>query len=179
MGEWSVPGIPHKGWECVAVIDLADECCDGDDIEYEQCEMCGNEKIRFVHIMRHPEWSDELHVGCVCAEKMTDDYVNPRRVEKELRNRAARRTNFNKVEWHYNPAKGTYSKKYKGEHITIVPSKYGTFGVFFAGNRIWDIDGRKIRDFDTAEKVAFDVFEEFHTTQDEREYRAIVGRYNL
>lgn len=179
MGEWSVPGIPHKGWECVAVIDLADERCDGDDIEYEQCEMCGNEKIRFVHIMRHPEWLDELHVGCVCAEKMTDDYVNPRRVEKELRNRAARRTNFNKVEWHYNPAKGTYSKKYKGEHITIVPSKYGTFGVFFAGNRIWDIDGRKIRDFDTAEKVAFDVFEEFHTTQDEREYRAIVGRYNL
>lgn len=51
--------------------------------------------------------------------------------------------------------------------------------MFFAGNRIWDIDGRKIRDFDTAEKVAFDVFEEFHTTQDEREYRAIVGRYNL
>lgn len=31
------------------------EGLEGEEIEYEQCEMCGNEKIRYVHIMKHPE----------------------------------------------------------------------------------------------------------------------------
>lgn len=170
MREWSLPGIPHKGWECLEVVDLADECGANEDIEYAQCEMCGNEKIRYIHIMRHPDWPNELHVGCACAEKMTNDYVNPRVKETELRNRAARRTNFNKVAWRENLTKGTYSKKYKGEWITIMESRYGGYGVLFAGKQIWKIVGKKMRDFETAEKVAFDVFEEFHTTIDERKY---------
>ncbi len=114
---WNREGIPHKGWSCLDVIDLAEN---GEDIEYEQCEMCGNEKIRYVHIMRHPEFPDELHVGCVCAEKMADDYINPRKYETALRNKATRRKNFNKVEWRFNSLKNTYNKKYKGEYITIV-----------------------------------------------------------
>ena len=54
MGDWNIQGIPHKGWECVDVIDLADQFVNEDDIVYERCEMCGNEKIRYVHIMHHP-----------------------------------------------------------------------------------------------------------------------------
>ena len=172
MGEWNRPGIPHKGWECVDVIDLADYYANDEDIEYEQCEMCGNEKIRYIHVMRHTDYPQELHVGCVCAEKMTGDYVNPRRVEKELRNRAARRRNFNKVEWRYNPDKNSYTKRYKGEHITIVQSRYGTYGIFFARENIWDIEGKKLRSFEEAEKAAFDIFEEYHATKDERDFNA-------
>lgn len=67
---------------------------------------------------------------------MTGDYVNPRRCENELRNRAQRRKNFKKAQWRFNPAKGTYSKKYKGEYITIMQSRYGGWGVFFAGQRV-------------------------------------------
>lgn len=115
MGEWTKTGIPHKGWTCIDVVDLAEESEAGEEITYEQCEMCGNERIRFVHIMRHPDFSEELHVGCVCAEKMTDDYVNPRKCETELKNKAMRRHNFNKQEWWFNSAKHTYIKKYKGE----------------------------------------------------------------
>ena len=51
-----------------------------EEIPYEQYEMCGNERIRFVHLMQHPDYPHELRVGCVCAEKMSDDYVNPRKV---------------------------------------------------------------------------------------------------
>ena len=54
--DWNKAGVPHKGWSCVGVEDIADSSCDGEDIEYERCEMCGQEKIRFVHIMRHPEY---------------------------------------------------------------------------------------------------------------------------
>ncbi|MDD2958951.1 MAG: hypothetical protein PHE06_07960 [Lachnospiraceae bacterium] len=65
MGDWNKAGIPHKGWTCIDVVDLAEDSEPGDEVQYEQCEMCGNERIRFVHIMHHPEYSEELHVGCV------------------------------------------------------------------------------------------------------------------
>lgn len=84
-----------------------------DSIEYEQCEMCGNEKIRFVHIMKHPQYPKTLHVGCVCAEKMSGDYVNPRRNEESLRKRAMRKSNFDKREWSYNPTKKPTVKNIK------------------------------------------------------------------
>lgn len=81
--------------------------------------MCENERIRFVHLMQHPDYPHELRVGCVCAEKMSDDYVNPRKAEDTLRKRTSRRKNFNNKEWRFNPEKQIYSKKYKGEYITI------------------------------------------------------------
>ena len=57
--------------------------------------------------------------------------------------------------------KNTYSKKYKGEYITIMEGRYGGWGIFFAGQKIWNYEGRKIRSFEEAEKVAFEVFEEY------------------
>lgn len=169
MTKWSKEGLPHKGWKCIDVIDLAEHVTSGDTIPYEQCEMCGNEKIRYAHVMTHPEYPNEIYVGCVCAEKMTDDYDTPRKKETAVRNRSMRRNNFNKVQWRFNSEKGTYSKKYKGEYITIMKSRYGNWGVFFANQRIWEYDGQKIRSFDEAEKVAFYIFEEYHTTQEERD----------
>lgn len=133
--EWKKDGVPPKGWACINVIDIKENMGAFDSIEYEQCEMCGNEKIRFVHIMKHPQYPKTLRVGCVCAEKMSGDYVNPRRNEESLRKRAMRKSNFEKREWSYNPTKKTYSKKYKGEYITIMKSHYGNWGVFFANNR--------------------------------------------
>lgn len=169
--EWSKAGIPHKGWVCVDVEDIAENATGSENIEYEQCEMCGNEKIRFVHIMEHPEYPNELRVGCVCAEKMSGDYVNPRKAEDTLRKRALRRKNFNNKDWNFNPAKRTHSKKYKGEYITIMESWNGNLGIFFADNRIWEYNGRKIRSFEEAERVAFEIFEEYHTTREERELK--------
>lgn len=90
-----------------------------EEIPYEQYEMCGNERIRFVHLMQHPDYPHELRVGCVCAEKMSDDYVNPRKAEDTLRKRTSRRKNFNNKEWRFNLEKQIYSKKYKGEYNTI------------------------------------------------------------
>lgn len=173
MSEWNKAGIPHKGWECIDVFDLADDTEAGEEILYEQCEMCGNEKIRYVHVMKHQDFPEELHVGCVCAEKMSGDYVNPRRCETALKNKSMRRRNFNAVRWRFNSAKNTYSKKYKGEYITIMEGRYGGWGIFFAGQKIWNHEGRKISSFKEAEKIAFEIFEEYHTTQKERDAKFI------
>ena len=65
MNLWDVKGVPHSGWKCEGVIDVGDGASSSDEIDYEQCEMCGNEKIRYVHIMKHDNYFKELRVGCV------------------------------------------------------------------------------------------------------------------
>jgi hypothetical protein len=80
---WNKIDIPHKGWIFLDVIDT--------EAAESTCEMCGNERIRYVHIMSHQDYLTPLNVGCVCAEKMSDDYVNPKLREQKLRNAAAKR----------------------------------------------------------------------------------------
>ncbi len=91
---WDQPGVPHKGWHCLDVVDLRADGGPADETNYATCQMCGNEKIRYVHIMEHPDLDQSFEVGCVCAEKMSDDYEGPKRREAKLRNRAARRTRW-------------------------------------------------------------------------------------
>lgn len=172
MAEWNKRGIPHKGWICIDVLDLREEADSAQEFEYAQCEMCDKEKLRFVHVMKHPEYPDILNVGCICAEKMSDDYINPSKMENELRKKASRRSNFKRVEWNFNRIKNTYSKKYRGENITIMKSRYGNnWGVLFANKQKWEYKGNKILSFELAEKVAFEMFDELHTTKAERENR--------
>lgn len=52
---WDQPGVPHKGWHCVDVVDLRADGESADETDYATCQMCGNEKIRYVHIMEHPD----------------------------------------------------------------------------------------------------------------------------
>lgn len=94
MARWDRPGIPHKGWNYIGIEDLGEDALPGEEIPYEQCEMCGNEKIRYVHILTHPEFNGEIRVGCSCAAKMMENYSAPERNERELRNRTNRRKTF-------------------------------------------------------------------------------------
>lgn len=122
--------------------------------------MCGNEKIRFVHGLINPDFDGEMNVGCVCAEKMTNDYVNPERRENEVRNRANWKYNFMKQEW-YRKANGNYVLNYKGQFITVVSSRYGGgFDVYCGGQKIWTYKGQKITDLHTAKLAIFDAFDE-------------------
>lgn len=96
---WDQPGVPHKGWHCVDVVDLRADGEPADETDYATCQMCGNEKIRYVHIMEHPDLDENFEVGCVCAEKMSGDYEGPKRREAKLRNRAVRRTRWLQRKW--------------------------------------------------------------------------------
>ena len=166
MSLWDNKHIPHKGWICVGMIDLGEDADDMDfetrrDELYEQCEMCRQEGIRYVHIMKHPEYADNLRVGCICAQKMENDYTAPRERENDLRNRHNRKINFLKREWQ-SRANGNLVLKYKGRYITIMQSKYNQleYGVAYDGEYIWRYQGRKIRDIRTAQLAAFDIFDQ-------------------
>lgn len=63
---WNIPGVPHRGWVCTACFDTGEPA--------HTCEMCGQEGVRYVHDMAHPDYPFEYKVGCVCAEKMATGY---------------------------------------------------------------------------------------------------------
>ena len=103
MARWSQEGIPHKGWRYVDVEDVCEGLAGDNERVYEQCQMCRNERIRYVHILTHPEFDGEIRVGCDCAAKMTDNYVNPQQRERDLKNRLYRKRNFAKQDWYVHP----------------------------------------------------------------------------
>ena len=162
MTYWSKPKIPHKGWKYIKVVDLGEGVAPGESISYEYCEMCG-EKIRYVHILTHLEYDGEIHVGCDCAAKLTEDYINPEEHERRLINKSNRRTTFLKRKWTYKSETGNYTLRYKRECITIMRSRYDSgWGVIFRGEQQWKYKGMKIRDFDTAVLAAFELFDELY-----------------
>lgn len=178
MLRWSRPNIPHRGWKYFGMEDLGDDVYPGETIPYEQCEMCGKERIRYVHLLRHPDYNGELRVGCDCASKMTEDYRTPREQERNLQNRASRRRNFLKQEWWYKSETGNYTLRYRGEQITIMKSRFGPgWGVIFNGRQRWDYNGRKITNLDTAKIVAFNLFDELHESQNQQQPYWEAGRW--
>jgi hypothetical protein len=117
-GRWDKPGIPHKGWRCTDVVDLRANGETEGDTNYANCEMCGNERIRFVHIMVHPEIPEEFNVGCICAEKMSGDKIGPRDRETKLRNRWIRRNRWLKRKWRTS-AKGNSYLNIDGNNVGV------------------------------------------------------------
>lgn len=118
-GKWSMPGVPHKGWTCISVEDL--EAPDA------VCEMCEVQEIRYVHHMEHPGYTGTLAVGCVCAEKMEDDYEAPRRRERHMRNAAQRRGRWLDRKWKISQ-KGNPYINVDGMNITVFCRPDGSWG---------------------------------------------------
>jgi hypothetical protein len=118
-GKWSHPGVPKKGWTCVGVEDLgAPEVI---------CEMCEFQEIRYVHTMTHPAYGGELGVGCICAEKMEDDYLRPRLREKALRSAAGRKKRSLSRKWQISTPGNAYINT-DGFNITIYSNRDGSWG---------------------------------------------------
>jgi len=148
-GKWSEPGVPHKGWTCVAVEDLgAPEVI---------CEMCETQQIRYVHAMSHPDYAADPNVGCVCAEKMEDDYLGPRLREKALRSAAGRKKRWLSRNW-LTSSRGHPYINTDGLNIVVYPNGDGTWG-----GRIEERDSgrsvaarRRYKSEDAAKLAAFD-----------------------
>lgn len=159
MARWDRAKIPHKGWKYIGIEDLGENTLPKDEIPYEQCEMCGNERIRFVHILVHPEFKEKIRVGCKCATKMIENYADPEKKERDLKNRTKRRESFLRQIW--KKTKKGFTLRYKGENITIVISKYSTFGIVFRKQWCWKYQGKVLNDINTAKFAAFDLFDDF------------------
>lgn len=150
-GRWDQPGMPHKGWRCVSVYDLGDEAGGGGEINYAVCEMCGNERIRFVHVMAHPDCDAQCEVGCVCAEKLSDDYVGPKRREAALKNRVSRRTRWLTRRWRVS-AKGNRYLNLDGVNLGVRPTQTGRWA-YWIGPRY---SRGSYRTYDEARLALFD-----------------------
>lgn len=112
-GLWATPGVPHKGWTCVDVEDL------GSPTMF--CEMCQSQEIRYAHYLSHPNYPNTVTAGCVCAERMEDDYVGPKERQKALVNISKRRKNWLGRAWQ-NSKKGNDYIRTDGFIVTIFPA---------------------------------------------------------
>jgi len=115
---WKTPGFPHRGWVCIRVVDLNPDESPADEADYETCQVCNHHPIRFVHTIAHAGWPDRLDVGRICAEHLTQDYVNPRKNEDRLRKISGARSRWLKRRWRIS-AKGAFWLKVRGHHITV------------------------------------------------------------
>jgi hypothetical protein len=112
-GRWNEAGVPHRGWICIDFADLGKPT--------EICEMCQHAKIRYVHVMQHPDYPEALRCGCVCAENMEHDYTAARRREQIAKNHARRRANWLERKWHYS-SKGNPYLNVDGFNIVLFPA---------------------------------------------------------
>jgi len=160
---WNTPGIPHKGWVLAGVYDVREDGQPADETEYERCMMCNNPKIRFVHIVSHKESDEDLKVGCLCAEKMTNDYVNPKKQEKELKKKAKKLSDRLKKGWRLS-GKGNPFLKIDGYRIVIFKDKRTNKFIC----KIDEIFGK--RKFDSLEQAKVAAFKgvEYYKKKDER-----------
>lgn len=130
-GLWDIPSVPHKGWQCINVVDLNPD--DEEDCDYASCEMCGREQIRFVHQMQHPGYPSGLDVGRVCAQKMSDDYIGPRSKEKQLLNKSTRRKRWLSRNWRTSRNGNSYLRISKLA-VIVFPGKFGKWSFVVAGH---------------------------------------------
>jgi len=151
------PGVPHKGWSLQDVIDLRiDEAREYGD--YECCQFCGQEQIRYVHLVRHALYPGMLRVGCICAEHMTEDYVNPRRIEGKLRSRAVRRSRWpNLRAWRQSRKGNWYMNTGDGHHVVVFKTADGRYMALIDRRRLRtsysSLRAAKIGIFDALEKL--------------------------
>lgn len=110
---WNHPNAPRHGWVCIGVYDVYEH---GDVLE--KCQACGEKKIRYVHIMQHPDYSQTVDAGCHCASKMEMDSNAADIRESDFINKQKRRNNWLKDNWKINE-KGNYIKRKEGYIITL------------------------------------------------------------
>lgn len=151
LREWKAP---LSGWVCVDMYDVADK----EDAALFTCELCECPKVRYAHVMRHPEYFKDVHVGCICAGIMDGDILAAKERDRLMKNRAKRKRNYLKRKWRVG-WNGNQTLRYKSEQVTILQSKFGIneFGVVYKGKSVWQYKGRKINNFLTAVHVAFDL----------------------
>jgi len=152
LKKWNAP---MNNWYCVDVIDIEEDSSSNGLIT---CELCGCARVRFVHVMQHDEYFEDISVGCICAGIMEGDILAARERERLMKNRAKRKSNFPHRKWKENHY-GGYSLKYQGIWVNIHRSKFNQnqYGVSCNGNTVWKHKDKPITSFLAAAYAAFDL----------------------
>lgn len=145
-------GAPLDGWRCIGVEDVREDDPEADLFE---CELCGCSNVRFVHVMDHDLYFEEVRVGCICAGVMEGDILKAQERERLMRNRARRRKNFIKREWKQTRP-NLWERSYRGIELNIMKTENG-YIVFTPSKTKRSYKGKPIRDFYSAIYAAFDL----------------------
>jgi len=151
---WNQEGIPHKGWRCIGIEDLGDGLGPGERIDYSSCQMCGQEKIRYVHLMEHNDYPTGLNVGCICSGKMQDDIHEAKIRESNMKNRSSRRINWLTRKWRHS-AKGNDYLNIKNYNLGVFQNNFGGWG-YRIGNKFSESSSFPTED--AAKLALFDAF---------------------
>ena len=150
LKEW---GAPLEGWYCESVVDVKGDEDDWDEEDdwagLATCELCGCERVRFLHVMGNPDYFEEVNVGCICAGIMEGDIPAAVERDREMRNRAGRKRSFLKRKWRQDK----WGVKYKscgGEKVYFHDGC-----VICGGKKMSEYKGRKIADEVTADYAGF------------------------
>jgi len=146
-------GAPRDGWVCEEVITMPEP----DFV----CELCGYDRIRYVHVMVHPQWPDKFSVGCVCDGTMSNDLLAAKERDDEAKRRENRRKVFMKKQWEIQPdGQAVLAKtrgKIKAEKDSFRGREFYTVTVGGEPYQWWE--SRRIENLETAKAVAFEVME--------------------
>ena len=91
--------------------------------DYEVCQMCGNDQVRFVFVLSHKHYPEKLKVDTPCVEKLMDNYVDPVIREKELLNRHRRRLNWLAMPWRLSEQRNDFMNV-SGYNIVVFENKH-------------------------------------------------------
>lgn len=122
--------------------------------------MCEVREIRFVHYMQHPAYADILGCGCVCAERMEEDYTAPRERERVLRNAAGRKRRWLSRAWRTS-SKGNPYINADGYNVVIFPltgTASGNWG-FRVTNRSTDDSVQSRKPYPSADSAKLKAFD--------------------
>ena len=146
-------GAPRDGWFCEEVITMPD----ADFI----CELCDYDRIKYVHVMVHPQWPDKFHVGCVCDGTMSSDLLAAKERDDEAKRREARRRSFMKKQWEEHPAGYMVLPKTRNNITAEKDSFYGKefYKVSIDGEPYQWWENHRIETLEDAKAVAFEVLD--------------------
>jgi hypothetical protein len=145
-------GAPLEGWSCINVVDHENET--------NVCELCGCSKVRYMHIMHHEDFYENLSVGCVCAGVMEGDMLAAKNRERVMKNRARRKQHFPYWRRWKSTSTGNYLLKYHGLLIFINVQSYNQYTVCCNDRHVYQYKGKPIDSFKYAAYAAFDLAEE-------------------
>lgn len=109
-GRWGDPTFPKSGWQSLAVLDLGAPCL--------RCQACQCTRVRFVHLITHPEISGQYRVGCICAGNLTGDPVAAQDRDAKARAVSAQRARWTSRKWKTSRA-GNLVIRHRGSVITV------------------------------------------------------------
>ncbi|MDD4297288.1 MAG: hypothetical protein PHC69_10090 [Ruminiclostridium sp.] len=151
---------PLSGWECIYMYDVVEDSYESEDTILFTCELCDCSQVRYVHVMHHKKYFEDISVGCICAGIMEGNILAAKKREREMKNRAKRKANYLKREWQWS-FNGNRTIIYKNRRLTIISSKFnkGGFGIICDGRSIWSYKGKRIMNHLTAVHAAFDLID--------------------